>query len=611
MNPTKIAMAVAAVAAAFGGGSALAGSFQTNSTTIAREVIVSDAQQIVAPQVSYSFSGPVRNPSNETYFQIQLKLDSGIWSVPTGASFPTNSNPGAGNGNVALVSSTGLVIATANAVRIDDQTIKATFRLPAGPGENNARVVFNAAGQHAAAGAAPTTSPVQPVPSETLRISGLKSVVGDIVDCDVALKKITGSITQYPDITDPGYTATSADDSPASEHKYPGAQNNGPVASFPTNLKVSGVSTTDISVQDYSAQGKKFKYIDATSTPNVTASGKTVRLGTVRYDQLAQGYDADLATVYGSLTPTANVVTQSVSNAGPVELKAFSVSLSGSFASSARVWLVPDTVGSNACTDPGYATSNSVLSGDSLNVSYDYTTSPINKNTNFAVCYGVDGNQVIPTTAISAKLTLNKALDGKSASDTIRFQEQNNSCTAQFNVGGGIRIDIRNYASYAKFGNSGTSSVVRVINNSETATADLYAQMIYADGSYGAWGRLPDLAPRAVANYSNKELEAYMTNAAASANPFGSAATNYKQTGGSSVVGSNALGVGDRVRFVSTTGSTLRVQSYISSGSVMIDTSGAQGVDFEGLAAPSNGRAPTTDAQPNSQDAINGLSRGQ
>ena len=110
-------------------------------------------------------------------------------------------------------------------------------------------------------------------------------------------------------------------------------------------------------------------------------------------------------------------------------------------------------------------------------------------------------------------------------------------------------------------------------------------------------------------NYSNRELESFMTNAAATSNPFGDNATGYDSSGGAKVDNHTTAGVGDRVRIVSTTGSTLRVQSYISSGSVMIDTSGAQGVDFEGLAAPINGRAPTTDAQPNSQDAINGLGR--
>src|SRR6478609_6291580 len=88
MKLTKIAIAAAALAATFTGGFATAGNFQTNSTVIAQEVVISDAQQIVSPQVSYSFANPVRNPTNDTYFQIQLKLDQGVWQVPVQSGFP-------------------------------------------------------------------------------------------------------------------------------------------------------------------------------------------------------------------------------------------------------------------------------------------------------------------------------------------------------------------------------------------------------------------------------------------------------------------------------------------------------------------------------------------
>jgi hypothetical protein len=133
--------------------------------------------------------------------------------------------------------------------------------------------------------------------------------------------------------------------------------------------------------------------------------------------------------------------------------------------------------------------------------------------------------------------------------------------------------------------------------------------MIYADGTYGAWGKLGDLKPREVLSLRNKELEAKLINAAATTNPFGNSAVGYSTTGGSAVVKSPKAdtGTGDRVRIVSNTGSTLRVQSYIVQGSSVLDTSGAQGVDFEntGDRVPTNGR----DAQPVSQDAINGLGK--
>ena len=221
------------------------------------------------------------------------------------------------------------------------------------------------------------------------------------------------------------------------------------------------------------------------------------------------------------------------------------------------------------------------------------------------VLYVVDGANVIPDQgdfAVTATLGKDRPLvAGNEAA------EQDNVCAAPLTGLGnsGIKIDVRNYASFAKFGSAGPATSLRIINNSETRSADLYAQMIYADGTYGAWGQLPNLAPRAVLNISNKDLEAAMTNAPAASNPFGGSAV-YTSTPGSAVVGTGAAGVGDRVRIISNTGSTLRVQSYMVVGNTVLDTSNGQGVDFENTAA---NRAPTADAQPLSQDAINGLSR--
>jgi len=69
----------------------------------------------------------------------------------------------------------------------------------------------------------------------------------------------------------------------------------------------------------------------------------------------------------------------------------------------------------------------------------------------------------------------------------------------------------------------------------------------------------------------------------------------------------NSTGGGDRVRIMSNSGSTLRVQSYMVVGNTVLDTSNAQGVDFEngGSRVPSN----AVDAQPVSQDAVNGISK--
>jgi hypothetical protein len=214
------------------------------------------------------------------------------------------------------------------------------------------------------------------------------------------------------------------------------------------------------------------------------------------------------------------------------------------------------------------------------------------------------GNALIPqTTSLAATATLTK----DTVAGATDLREQDNMCASTLTgIGGGIKIDVRNYATHATFGNNGPATTVRIINNSESTPADVYGQLIYADGTYGAWGKLADLKPREVVNMSNKDVEALLVNAPAATNPFG-ASTAYTVTSGTAIKGSTKAGISDRLRIVSNSGSTLRVQSYMVVGNTVIDTSNAQGVDFEN----SGDRVPVTavDAQPVSQDAINGLSK--
>ena len=424
------------------------------------------------------------------------------------------------------------------------------------------------------------------------QLTKLKTLVGTIGDCDQEIKQLGGSVKQFPNITDPTYRATDADVSPASEHVAPGNQNSGPILSFPVNLKLSSTAATT-PAQDYNNGATLF---DA-AVGTVTASGKTANIGTVTYTKPANGYDTDLANVYGSVAAT--VPATAVSAAGVPELKDYSVTLTGNFASTAKFWL-----SSAACADAGYATGTAPVNG--VVTVKNSTAADLAVGSTLNVCYGVDGLASIPSTGIDAKLVLNKAPDG--AGDVaVRFEEQPNSCKGSFAVGSGIQIDVRNYASYATFGAEGAATSLRIINNSETATADLFAQMIYADGRYGAWGSIGTLSPRQTLNISNKELEAKLVNAPAASNPFG-AQSVYTRADGNAVVANTQGKFGDRVRIVSTTGTTIRVQSYMVVGSSVIDTSNAQGVDFENMKA---GRVPTgqNDAQPISQDAIRGLAK--
>ena len=592
MKLSKIALATAALAA-IASGSAFAGNFQPNTTSVAREVIIGSAQTIVAPQVSYSFVGPVRNPSNNTFFQIQLDLKDGAQWVPGGttAGFATAA------GNVALVDGAGNVVANAFGTVLNAATpgrLYATFQIPAGISVSNARVVWNASG-------ALGTPAALPAPADRLKLKNMTAITGGTLalkadgTCDSDIKNATGEVFQYPNITDPTFQATDANSaSPASEHLLPSAQNKGPVVSFPVNLALSGTANPILASQNYSAGAKLFKV-----GANTTASGQTANIGTVIYKQLSNGYDTDLATVYGA--PAATIPAVAVSVAGVPELKDYSVTLTGNFAATAKFSLQ-----AAACTDV-LGAAGQVPTGNTVTAK-NVTLGDLVIGTALNLCYYVDGTSAIPTTSLPAVLTLNKAPDN-AGNIAARFEELPNTCKGNFAVGSGIKIDIRNYASRAKFPTGNYTSIVRLINNSETATADVFAQMIYADGTYGPYGTLPALLPRAVANYTNAQLEALLTTAAPASNPFG-ASSKYTVTAGTAVSAAGTAGLGDRVRFVSTTGTTLRVQSYLAlpNGSVL-DTTNAQGVDFEQSLGTDRVAPNAVDAQPVSQDAVLGLAK--
>src|SRR5574343_7576 len=54
---------------------AYAGQIQSSSTSIAREVITTDAQAVTSPRVSYRFAGDVDARSQDQTFQVQFTLD--------------------------------------------------------------------------------------------------------------------------------------------------------------------------------------------------------------------------------------------------------------------------------------------------------------------------------------------------------------------------------------------------------------------------------------------------------------------------------------------------------------------------------------------------------
>lgn len=194
------------------------------------------------------------------------------------------------------------------------------------------------------------------------------------------------------------------------------------------------------------------------------------------------------------------------------------------------------------------------------------------------VCMQVPGSTLIPQSRFEGTAELLKAdVDPDATGD----EQSNLSCKAPLaGLGGGIKIDVRNYIEFPV--GSDWESYVRVINNSETVTADVQAQYIRADGTYGRWVTLGNLPPRAAKFFSGSEIRAAMaaTGANSSVNP--SADQSYNNGVAAGYAGSNA-----RLRISSESASTLRVQNYVYNRvtQLLSEMSASQGADFVNVEA--------------------------
>ena len=627
MKLTKVAFAIASVLAV-AAGSAYAGQIDSSSTTLAREVIYADNQVVRAPSKSYSFVGVIDARTNEQRLQLQWTLSGGLkWSRAgdlafTGAGAVTDTFPVAVAGgatvlklngknlanadigfNGALVGLTG---ATVDAFLADgDTTLVFNITIPA----NAANYIKDAVFQINANDFTPANDANVGI-TNAFTVAGATTCAADQRSADISFKHFTNHNGNNQVIV-----GSSAD----SEHIRAGSNNSGRYVNFTENVIFQFTSATQ-SQTDAATLRTSFLRSTAQATdlaPAVAAIGGGVtanrvhRIGTIDLAKIAAGLDLDYTRQYGNganATPfdiaDFSIATPATLNTGLIEAGRILITVkapagaSGVSAGSTVVLL----------TSADAAIAGEVVTAFDANgvatVSLPTTVAMAalaSGATGARLYYVVDGTKEIPQNS-----TFNvTALLDKTDAGVVR--EQDTTCKADLaGIGGGIKIDVRNYATHATYKGTGTSTAVRIINNSESQTADLYAQLIYADGTYGPWGQLPSLAPRAVSMLSSEQIEALLTNAPAAANPFG-AGTVYTSATGAVVAGNKKAGVSDRLRIVSNTGTTLRVQSYMVVGTSVIDTSNAQGVDFE-----NNGsRVPETavDAQPVSQDAINGLSR--
>jgi hypothetical protein len=611
-------------------GGAIAGQIQASSVSIAREVIITNAQEVIMPQVAYRFAGDVDARTQVQTFQVQLILPGGGGWGTVGNVQSISVTDGVTGVEVAQVAPAVTPNSAAApqyrvlAINRSGNTLFATIEV--GQGANGLIkqpiIGFNSAPNAGAGRAAPTFT----------FVNNLFSVVGAITECDLSNRTLGVDIRHYKALTNPTALATDANAS-ADEHTRAGSTNAGTVIVFPTNIEVRiaaalGRATVNPAGGNVNFQGPATAGIVA---PNADSfiSPTLINLGFFRYLQNASGYDSDVEQIYslsdpdvaagivrrapgGAIEPTAAV---DPTTSGNVEVNRTRVDVTASqgFATGAG----------NSVFLSATANCAAALNGTAGTFSADGKTATVflntqaeisaahgpNGNNPVYICYQVNGATFIPQSAFTGTVRLEKATDGLAAAALARFQEQDNFCTRPlYALGGGVKIDVRNYVNSKSTAGTGYMSIIRLINNSENLTADISAQIIHADGSYGPWGSLngvggipgAGLAPRAVANLTAAQIDGALTNAAVNA----AGNTNF-------VAGPAAPQVrtiGDRLRISSANGATLRVQNYLYNTVTgqLLEGSASQGVDFQG---PVNNQAPTNDAQLLEQDAQQGISR--
>lgn len=587
MKQKQLSILAASLVAAFAANVASAGNVASSNPQVAREVITSDKQDILASEVSYAFQGDLNTASQDQTLQVQITLTGGGQWDPAAVVA----------GSIQVFEADGITAIPPKAVvtptvSADGKTLLATLTFAQDAKVHKTPVVsFNRVGKQSA-------------------LNNLFSVVGNVALCDKSsqqlpfiVKHFTGVPPGSTDVAVNGINGAFEDESARA-----GSNNKNVLMSFPTNLALKVVASTGAAKVDPANQ----KLLKAPAAPDATTLTTTLaNIGNVSLKQQANGYDSGLANVYdvtSAATLAAGAVTTATKQDGTVEAKSLDVSVTATqgFVVGSKLFLsaTPNCAaalaGASSSVTVTSANANGpiVLSaaGAALGAIYNQAAAPAaGAFPAFAaqtahVCYDVTAaTTAIPPSVFAGTATLVKA------AGALPMPEQNNSCNGPlFPLSSGVKIDVRNYATPATGGN--WTSVLRIINPSETNTAAVYAQLIHADGTYGNWGQIiPALAPRAVSNLTATAINALLTNVPTTVTPGAAQPT------------ANANGAGDRLRITADGVGSLRVQNYLYNpdSKNFIEASSTQGVDFDGT----TDRAPQNEGQYQDQDAQTGLKK--
>lgn len=606
MKQTLLTRLVLGAIAGLAATGAYAGQIQASSVSIAREVITTDTQAVTSPSVAYRFAGDVDARVQAQTFQVQFTVAAGSWAAAPGANAISISDGVDGSiqdqSAAAPVGVAASYQVIASGLSADGKTMWASITVNQGATAliKQPIIALNVTSNTIGGAAATDVSAARGT------IKGLFTVVGDIVADFTAtgacegVKTLPVSFKHYTALTSPAAIATDANATP-DEHTRSGATNTATLMTFPTNVKVSVVSATG--AVGLTPGGNMTFQQNAAGTAFVSAA--RAMLGTVTLVQNAIGYDSGLVNSY-LLTDGAAAGTGLDGKAtatrqdGGVEVKNVRVSVTATngfvVGGTLALSTTANCIGNNV---PGTGTVAITAANAAGPIDLVVPTAVVNATFGTTgtgpvfVCYVNPGNTTIPSSQFSAVATVEKAAAGAG------LNEQNNVCKGTYiGLGGGIKIDVRNYASTADTPSTGYKSIVRFINNSDTKTADVWGQIIHQDGTYGGWGKIMDLAPRQVVNLDNVAIEAKLTSAPTVAAAIAGPIAPFSSAAGS-----------PRLRVTSNAGDTLRVQNFLFNTvtNQVWEGSGSQAVDFD--QAPN--RAPASDGQYISQDAQSGLNGAQ
>lgn len=645
MKKTIAARLVIGALASLAVGGAFAGQITSSSIAIAREAISSDQHVITAPLLSYRFIGDVDARGQEQRFQVQFTLSAGEWDrLPAKEAFQiTDSVNNEVQTQYLTVADTTAATVSAASYRVDHvgtsvdkKTLFVTFKVNQSSTAliRQPLISVNVRSNSFDDGAytADNVTNAQRGTLTKLFTTVVQSLVKDFDEKGICQdqKKMSVSVKHYKNLSAPADLANDTNAFP-DEHTRSGATNQGEFIVFPTNVLIQ-VDKTGITNDIIIAPGGNMTFAKNDSTTPALGtpmhSYVTPTIALLGWFNLKQnndtGLDAGLYGGYhynisgfpttepvaglGQLTGVRGIDTAAWKH-GYLEVHHTDVKVKSSsgFVAGGRLFLhQSEQCGEVGGVELGTIATNSTdkeitvsIPATSINAAYGDAAWVAADPNNIAgrrpvyLCYEVPGTAQIPSSGFSGIVQLVKATD-----NTHEFEEQDNICKGPFiGFGGGLKIDVRNYASSKEAANSKYKSVIRLINNSDKRAADVFAQIIHQDGKLGNWGKIADLPARGVKNMTADEIENLLTNAPA--------AITGNLDNGPGEVQTSALGA-PRLRITSESGGTLRVQNYLwnMETNQIYEASGSQGVDYEGANVV---RAPLNDGQYISQDAESGL----